>query len=161
MDFSQSIVKCISDYATFSGRSSRSEFWWFTLFTTLVAIVSGILDSTIFGMDLEDPTPFGMITSVILFMPAISVTVRRLHDVDRSGWWFWFFLVPIIGWITILVWECTRGTYGENKYGPDPLLAIDDQHSSRHENHSPEPVQTPYTETKKSEYTTPPTVKRR
>jgi len=58
------------------------------------------------------------------FLPAISVIVRRLHDTDRSGWWYWIGLIPLVGAILLLVWFCTRGTSGPNRFGPDPLSGM-------------------------------------
>lgn len=161
MNFSQSVVKCLSDYATFSGRSSRSEFWWFYLFTILVTIVCGAIDVMAFGMEPHDPTPFGSIASIVLFLPSVSATVRRLHDIERSGWWFWLFLLPIIGWIILLVWHCTRGKHGANAYGPDPLTTTYNQHAQKPETKETERAFTPREQARKSEYTTPPTIKRR
>jgi len=63
----------------------------------------------------------GIIAGLALALPGISVQVRRLHDLDRSGWWYWILLIPVIGWIILLVRNCARGTIGPNKYGADPL----------------------------------------
>lgn len=108
MTFSESIKSCFSNYATFSGRASRSEFWWFVLFCILLAIPLAFLG------------PLAPLLLIPLWIPAISVEVRRLHDTDRSGWWFWIALIPIVGLIKF-VWYCRRGTVGENRFGPDPL----------------------------------------
>jgi uncharacterized membrane protein YhaH (DUF805 family) len=119
MSFGQAIRSCYSRYATFSGRAPRSEYWFFVLYQCLITAVCAAL------------IPFGIGQALLwLFgfanlLPAISVTVRRLHDTDRSGWWYWFALVPLIGVIMLIVWFCTRGTSGANRFGPDPLSGTD------------------------------------
>ena len=76
MNFMQAIQSCLSQYATFSGRASRSEFWWFFLFQILALIVSGMLGDVAYS-----------ILALLLLLPALAVGTRRLHDVGRSGWW--------------------------------------------------------------------------
>lgn len=105
-------------YATFSGRATRSQFWLFTLVFVILNIVGAVLDVVV---GTGGPNGPGVITGLIVlvhFLPYISVFVRRLHDIDRSGWWYWFGVVPIIGGIVLLVFMCTRSTPGPNKYGP-------------------------------------------
>jgi len=131
MGFAAAVKTCFSNYVTFSGRARRAEYWWFALFNTICAIVTHILDWLV-GTNFTRPTPdggvastgFGIIYAIFalaVFLPALSVLVRRLHDRDRSGWWFWLYLIPIVGAIWLLVWMCLRGTQGDNRYGPDPL----------------------------------------
>ncbi len=67
------------------------------------------------------PAVLGGIFGLIMFLPSISVAVRRLHDTDRSGWWWWLWLIPLIGWIILIIWYATVGTDGPNRFGPDPL----------------------------------------
>ncbi len=121
MDFSQAIRSCFSKYATFSGRAQRSEFWFFSLFTLLGSIALSILDSLSFGLSLADPGLLEGLFSLAMLLPSLSVTVRRLHDLDRTGWWLWLWLIPVIGWIILLIWMVSKGTDGDNDYGPDPL----------------------------------------
>ena len=121
MTFMQAISSGYSKYVTFSGRASRSEYWFFTLFSVLVAIVTAILD-VVLGLNFAIfYGPLYVVFALVNFLPSISVLVRRLHDTDRSGWWYWIALVPIVGIILLLVWFCTRGTSGENRFGSDPL----------------------------------------
>jgi uncharacterized membrane protein YhaH (DUF805 family) len=118
MQFHEAIKSGFSNYATFTGRAARSEYWYWVLFALLVAIAAGILDGAIFadvGMG-----PIGAIASLALFLPGISVAVRRLHDLDRTGWWI-LIGVTVIGIILLIVWDCMKGTAGANRYGPDPL----------------------------------------
>lgn len=116
--FNGAIAICLRRYATFEGRAPRSEYWWFALFMILASIVADILDSVIFG---GRPGLISDLTWLALLLPSIAVQVRRLHDIDRTGWWWWIVLVPLLGWILLLVWDCTPGTEGPNRYGDDPL----------------------------------------
>lgn len=121
MTFSQAVRSCLSKFVTFSGRASRSEFWYFVLFVFLAGILVSLFDQIIFGSGVEDDRGFSSILSLVLFLPQISVGVRRLHDTDRSGWWWWLWALPIIGWIILLVWYVSQGTNGSNRFGHDPL----------------------------------------
>jgi uncharacterized membrane protein YhaH (DUF805 family) len=126
MGFIGAIKSCLSQYVTFSGRAPRSEFWFFALFAIGGNIVAGILDpilGTSFGTG-PQASGSGILTLIwglALLLPNISVAVRRLHDRDRSGWWYWLFLIPLVGAIWLLVWFFRRGTVGANRFGPDPL----------------------------------------
>lgn len=116
--FGQAIRSCYSNYATFSGRASRSEYWFFALYQCLGILVCLVL------------WPFGIgqaafsLFAIGNFLPTLSVLVRRLHDTDRSGWWYWIGLVPLAGPILLLVWFCSRGTVGANRFGPDLLTVL-------------------------------------
>ena len=98
MTFGKSISTCFSKYATFDGRASRSEFWWFFLFTFLVSAASSIVSETLSGL-----------FSLGVLLPSLAVGARRLHDVDRSGWFLLLWLIPIIGWIVLIVWAAQEG----------------------------------------------------
>lgn len=120
MDFSQAVASCFSKYATFSGRAARSEFWWFFVFQLVGSILCSIVDTILVSGGLGFAL-LGLLFGLATFLPSISVSVRRLHDLDRTGWWWWLVLVPIIGWIVLIVFYATKGTDGQNGYGPDPL----------------------------------------
>ncbi|NSX56497.1 DUF805 domain-containing protein [Parasulfitobacter algicola] len=120
MSFMEAVKTCFSKYVTFSGRARRSEYWYFTLFNFLVGIVLGIVDGVISGGDPDSVGIFGTIYSLAVFLPGLAVAIRRLHDTDRSGWWYLLVFIPIIGWIVLLVFFCTNGTEGENRFGHDP-----------------------------------------
>ena len=85
------------------------------LFNILVGIAAGIVNA------LTGTSIVGGIAGLLIFLPTLSVHIRRLHDIDRSGWWWWILLVPLVGAIIMLVWVCTRGSSGPNRFGPDPL----------------------------------------
>lgn len=129
MSFGTAISTCFSKYVTFSGRATRSEFWFFILFLWLGALVLTFVDSFLFGTVVTDGASFSASTNtpylsglfmLVTFLPAISVAVRRLHDVGRSGWWYWIGFVPLVGIIVLIVFSVTDGTRGPNAYGPDP-----------------------------------------
>jgi uncharacterized membrane protein YhaH (DUF805 family) len=119
MGFTEAISAGFSNYVNFSGRASRSEFWFWVLFSVLVQIVAQIIDGVVFGFG--SMSPISSLASLALLLPGLSVSIRRLHDTDRSGWWVLLFLIPLIGAIILLIWYCSRGTPGPNRMGPDPL----------------------------------------
>ena len=116
MGFTEAIQSGFRNYVTFSGRAARSEYWYWTLFAFLASIGGEILDAITGGAGL-----INVAVALGLFLPALSVAVRRLHDLDRSGWWYLIILIPLIGLIVLIVWFVTRGTPGPNRFGPDPL----------------------------------------
>lgn len=119
MNIKQSISSVFGKYVDFSGRACRSEFWYWVLFVIVVSIGLTVLDRLVFSQILW--SPLSTVFSLAVILPGIAVHVRRLHDIDRSGWWFLIVLVPIIGWILLLIWEVAKGTEGDNRFGADPL----------------------------------------
>ena len=117
MDFQTSIKTCFSKYADFSGRALRSEFWWFVVFSLLGGIITVIIDVMILGYSIESYGPVNIIFTVVLILPGIAVTARRLHDINKSGWWQLIELT-IIGILLIIIWNATEGEKKKNKYGP-------------------------------------------
>ena len=114
MDFVTSMQRNLTTraYAEFSGRASRAEYWWFTLGTLLLTAAAGVLDAALPGDIL------GSLLSIFLFVPGLAVAVRRLHDTNRSGKYLFLLLIPIAGWIVLLVFFATRGEAKANSYGP-------------------------------------------
>jgi uncharacterized membrane protein YhaH (DUF805 family) len=113
LTFDEAIRDGLTKYAQFSGRSSRSAYWWFYLFYVLVFIGASILDAVV-------KTPFFAFVAVLgLLLPSLGVLVRRLHDTDRSGWWVLISLVPIVGTIVVIVFACTDSG-PPNRYGNAP-----------------------------------------
>lgn len=113
--FKDAITTCFRKYVTFSGRANRPEFWWFFLFGFLGSIATSIVDAAIFrnlGID-----PLNGLFSLAILLPSLAVSVRRLHDTDRSGWWVLLHLIPIVGTIILIIWFCQRGTPGRNRFG--------------------------------------------
>ena len=121
MDFGTSIKTCLGKYVTFQGRASRSEFWYFALFTALVNVVLSMVAGVLGNLG-------GVLAGLVmlgLFLPGLAVLVRRLHDVDRSGWWYFLLLVPLVGFIVLLIWFCKKGTEGANRFGEPVLPALE------------------------------------
>jgi uncharacterized membrane protein YhaH (DUF805 family) len=93
MTFGESIKTCFSKYADFNGRADRSEYWWFELFCLLVIVGAGMVNETLSNL-----------VSLALALPSLAVGARRLHDIDKSGWWQLLYLIPVIGWIVVIYW---------------------------------------------------------
>jgi len=115
-------IKVLKKYAVFSGRAKREEFWMFVLFNLIFSLVAslidlgiGILTFTVFGWGL-----LSLIYSLAVLIPGLAVSVRRLHDVGKSGWYLLINLIPIAGPIWFLILACTDSQAGENQYGPNP-----------------------------------------
>jgi uncharacterized membrane protein YhaH (DUF805 family) len=115
MGFGQAISTGFRKYVNFSGRARRSEYWYWVLFSVIVGFVAAIVD-----MQLNTQLN-SSIANLVIAIPSIAVAVRRLHDIDRSGWWVLIGLVPLVGFILLVVWFASEGTHGPNRFGPDPL----------------------------------------
>jgi len=98
MTFGESISTCFSKYAAFDGRASRSEYWWWFLFVFLASLAAGMVSQTLSGL-----------FSLAVLLPGLAVGARRLHDTDRSAWFLLLGLIPIIGWIVLIVWLVQEG----------------------------------------------------
>jgi uncharacterized membrane protein YhaH (DUF805 family) len=107
MNLPDAVRTCFVKYVDFQGRASRSEFWWWMLFCTVGMVLTG-------GMGTGPYVAFIVLT----LLPGVSVTTRRLHDIDRGGWAQLIFLVPLLGAIVFIAWMVRRGTAGPNRYGP-------------------------------------------
>lgn len=108
----------LKKYAVFSGRARREEYWMFVLVNMIIAFVLGLFEGLFGG-----PGIIGYIYSLAVFLPGIGVSIRRLHDTDRSGWWLLLSFIPLIGPIILIVFLATEGTTGDNQYGLDPKQA--------------------------------------
>ena len=114
-------LQALKKYAVFSGRSRRMEYWYFVLFNIIVSIVLGVIDGLL-GTS-GSYAGAGLLSGIYglaVLIPSLAVTVRRLHDTDRTGWWILIALVPLIGVIVLLVFALLEGTPGDNQYGPNP-----------------------------------------
>ncbi|BBF81857.1 DUF805 domain-containing protein [Asticcacaulis excentricus] len=124
MGFVEAVKSGLKNYVTFSGRATRSEFWWFALFQFIVILVPAMLSISeradgSFGIF----STLQLLISLGLFLPSLALSFRRLHDTNRSAWWLLISLVPLIGGIVLLVFYCLKGTEGPNKYGGGPTVA--------------------------------------
>ena len=116
MNIQTAVKTCFSKYATFSGRASRSEYWFFYLFTIIASIVTWVIDTMLLGYSAEDTGAINLIFQIIIILPSIAVGARRLHDIGKSGWWQ-LLILTIIGIILLIVWFATIGSSKKNKYG--------------------------------------------
>jgi uncharacterized membrane protein YhaH (DUF805 family) len=110
----------LKKYAEFKGRARRKEFWMFVLFNLIISIGLSIIDSVLGTKTANGTGLLNSLYSLAVIIPSIAVAVRRLHDTNHSGWVWFLFLIPIVGWIILLVFLCTDSIPGENKYGPNP-----------------------------------------
>jgi len=115
MGFGQAISSGFSNYVNFSGRACRSEYWFWVLFVLIADVVAIAIDAAI-GMQIV-----GSLFGLAVLLPGLAVTVRRLHDLDRTGWWIFLGLIPLVGAIILIIWFCSKGTDGLNRFGADPL----------------------------------------
>ncbi len=102
MNFEQSIKTCFSKYATFSGTASRSEYWWFFLFLLIAGIATSVIDHKL-----------NLLFTLATLLPSIAAATRRLHDTHRSGWWQLIVLVPVLGFIVLVVFLAQKGQSGD------------------------------------------------
>ena len=133
MSFGQAIANGFKKYASWKGRATRSEFWFWTLFVVIVQIPFSIIynissqgalqaamtagDQGAFLAALFGPTYWLLVlVSLVFFLPSLAVLIRRLHDLDRSGGWYWIILVPFAGSIVLLVFTLLPGTPGKNRF---------------------------------------------
>ena len=147
MTFSESIKTVVfKKYATFKGRASRSEYWWYMLFASLISLLGAVIASTLYG-DPSELTLFDIVW-LLIFLPGLAVGIRRLHDVNKSGWWLLYpwlglILVPIaslfddtslmdsmvvisfslmtLGYLYVLYLAIKKSDSGENQYGKNPV----------------------------------------
>ncbi len=135
MDFGTSVKHCFNNYTTFSGRASRSEYWYWTLFYVLVywgLWIVGLVLGAVFGrgvMALGSGVLIGEVLAGLfclgMIVPSLAVFCRRMHDTGRSGWWWFLSLIPIVGAIVLLVFLC-QDTEPANQYGPVPADKMQD-----------------------------------
>jgi uncharacterized membrane protein YhaH (DUF805 family) len=114
-------LEVLKKYAVFSGRARRKEYWYFVLFNIIVAIVLSLIDLLLGTF--SSASNIGLLSGIYglaVIIPTLAVTVRRLHDIDRTGWWILINLIPLIGTIVLLVFEVTPGMPGSNRFGSDP-----------------------------------------
>ena len=117
MNFGEAIKFGFSNYANFQGRSRRSGYWYWALFGALVStafsILSGGHNDNFFGV-------LGNLAALALFLPGLAYAVRRLHDINKSGWFVLFALIPLVGWIFLLVWLVQDSDASANRFGENP-----------------------------------------
>ena len=125
-------VSAMRKYFNFRDRAPRKEYWMFTLIYLIMSIGAIVLDGFLFGFEIQPAPedgigggfsttgPFGAIIGLVHFIPSLAVTVRRLHDIGRSGWWILILFIPLIGIFILLYWMIKGSEPGANKWGPNP-----------------------------------------
>lgn len=117
MDYFKSVIT--PNYANFSGRARRAEYWWFTLISFVISLAINIIG--LLGDALGSIMSIvGLLFSLALLIPSLAVTVRRLHDTGKSAWWLLLIFIPVLGWIALLVFYFIDSDRGTNAYGPSP-----------------------------------------
>lgn len=104
-------------YVDFKTRSTRSQFWWWALWMLILGAVTGGVDA---ALGMANLSPINSLFSLATFLPSLAVAIRRLHDIGRTGWWVLLWLIPVIGWIVLIVFCCTRSQDGPNQWGNEP-----------------------------------------
>ncbi|MFN8659007.1 MAG: DUF805 domain-containing protein [Candidatus Obscuribacterales bacterium] len=113
-------LKVIQNYAGFSGRAGRKEYWMFVLFNVIIMLAIAVVFGAIGAMIKVELSWVASLYSLAVMCPSIAVGIRRLHDQDKSGWWILTGLIPFVGGIVILVLMCLEGSPGDNRFGPSP-----------------------------------------
>ena len=125
-------VKALKQYVDFSGRARRREYWMFVLVNVVIVIALSVIDTllgtggfraTAGGGSFYAANSLGLLSglyTLAVLLPSIAVTVRRLHDTDRSGWWMLLVLLPVVGWVVLWALSALEGERHANRYGPDP-----------------------------------------
>jgi len=109
MTFTQSISICLSKYADFNGRAKRPEYWWFVLFLFLLGAITAAVSEVL-----------NSIVGLATIIPSLAVGARRLHDINRSGWWQLLWIIPVIGWIVVVIFLAQEGESTDNQFGAIP-----------------------------------------
>jgi len=120
-------LKVLNEYSNFNGRARRQEYWMFTLFNTIFSIVANVLDMSL-GLNTIGSGgngPIGLVYSLAVLIPGLAVAVRRLHDTGKSGWNLLWMLLPIAGWIYIIVLLVRDSDPGVNEYGENPKVVVE------------------------------------
>jgi uncharacterized membrane protein YhaH (DUF805 family) len=113
MNFFDAVKVCFAKYVDFSGRALRSEYWYFVLFVLLAELCLNIINRRL-----------GIAFNLAIILPHLAVGARRLHDTDRSAWWLLLSLIPIIGWVVLIIWYCQPGEDRLNRFGDAPFPGV-------------------------------------
>ncbi|MEZ4660976.1 MAG: DUF805 domain-containing protein [Caldilineaceae bacterium] len=113
-------MEVLKKYAVFSGRARRAEYWYFVLFNVIISIVLAVVDLILGTGGDTGVGILGALYSLAVLLPSLGVSVRRLHDTGRSGWWLLLGIIPVIGGLILLYWTIQDSESGANQYGPYP-----------------------------------------
>lgn len=115
-------LKVLRQFRDFSGRARRKEYWMFTLINGVIALILSVLDPLL-GLNFTDEVSIGLLYTIyllVVIVPGIAVSIRRMHDIGRSGWSLLFAFIPFVGVFILLYWFVKEGEPQDNAYGPDP-----------------------------------------
>lgn len=115
VSFKDAVSTCLHKYVVFTGRARRSEYWFFWLFCFVVSVAARLIDGAIGNNSFV----IGLVAALGLFLPQLAAAIRRLHDTDRSGWFFLLAFIPLVGGIILLVFLC-QDSKGQNRFGDSP-----------------------------------------
>lgn len=118
-------LKVLKEYVNFNGRARRTEYWMFVLFNLLITLALGAIDGFLLSQGILPFPILFIVYSLATILPSIGVLVRRLHDTNRSGWWYFISLVPLVGGFILLYFLVIDGTIGDNQYGINPKGVTD------------------------------------
>lgn len=121
MEMIENYKRCLSMYATFEGRSRRRDFWLFVLMCFLISAAAAMVEAALLG--LLGGALVGLI-NLFHLVPWLAASVRRLHDINKTGWWMLLMAIPLLGHLVLLIMQCIPGDKGPNQYGPDPKATV-------------------------------------
>ena len=125
MGIQEAVATCFAKYVGFEGRATRPEYWWWVLFVVAVAVILQIVGAIVLGADSGAGGVLSGLFYLATFLPGLAVSVRRLHDTDRSGWWLLIAFIPLIGSLVLLYFMVQPGTPGPNRFGVGaPVLGL-------------------------------------
>lgn len=113
-------LEVLKQYAVFSGRARRKEYWMYTLFNLIVSFILGLAAGILGAVTESDLSIISLLYGLAVMLPSIGVSIRRLHDIGRSGWWLLLAFIPILGWIVLLIFHVKDSAPGANEYGANP-----------------------------------------
>ncbi len=120
--FKDAVMQAITtNYCNFNGRASRSEYWWYCL----GVFVLGVIINIVFSFSETANMVVSGIVNLALLLPGLGLAVRRLHDINKSGWWLFLVLIPLVGAIVLIIWFCKESDMQPNQYGPVPNMVND------------------------------------
>lgn len=122
VSFSQAVRMAFDSYCRFQGRSSRSEYWWWVLFIFILGSALSLLE-LLLGFSSTAAQATNGLLSLALLLPGLGLSVRRLHDINKSGWWILLGLIPVAGAIVLIIWFAQNSQMQDNQYGPVPNMA--------------------------------------
>lgn len=118
-------LRPLKKYAVFRGRASRSEYWWFYLFTIVLSVVTSVMDVVVaMALNIEDFSPISTLTSLALAVPSVAVTARRLHDTDRSAWWLFIITISVVIFAAAIIYEAVGANSSADTIPPTAVVGI-------------------------------------